>query len=102
MPAVLKSCLCCRTGVSAVLALSQRCLHRSSRSWVLAARYDSLFCYSLSVSSSCLQLYHKVSSSQFLPVLATYWTQPCLSCMTCRKRLDSYMLVEHNQEVSAP
>ncbi|EIN05902.1 hypothetical protein PUNSTDRAFT_73819 [Punctularia strigosozonata HHB-11173 SS5] len=28
--------------------------------------------------------------------------KPCLSCMICKKRLDSYNLVEHNHEVCFP
>ena len=52
-------------------------------------------------SHSYRQLYHKViTHNNSLTLWLTGIIQPCLACMICNKRLDSYTLLEHDQMVS--
>ncbi|KAK0200942.1 hypothetical protein DFS33DRAFT_1090665 [Desarmillaria ectypa] len=45
------------------------------------------------------KLYHKVGfSNQTVTIVVFNVLKPCLKCSTCNKRLDSYNLLEHDQE----
>ena len=101
MSTVLKGCLCCRTGMSAlfwfapdaVLTVVSGPGTRSQGMSPQSVSLPSLLMLLIALSQGTI--YSSFSQQCLLD-------QPCLSCMICKKRLDSYILVEHNQQVSTP
>jgi hypothetical protein len=93
---------CIPLAVPSVARDAQRPSTPPNRPWAPAERFASPPPPVATLSDPFRQLYHKVLLSSSPLWLFPQISQPCLSCLICKKRLDSFSLVEHDQEACLP